>query len=179
MFGQSKKVLRQPLQFRPIQAGNSEQYYNRNYNPYSMIPGQYQNPAWNGQFPFMQSPYIQPNNAYPNSMNPYPNPYGNGMYQKPGSQGSNLFENPLQAKEQPPYMNNMNNTYGGYPVMNPYPSNINVPRPPSGVQSVLNSFKNQDGTVDINKMVNTAGQMMNAVTQVSSMVKGLGGIFKA
>ncbi len=43
---------------------------------------------------------------------------------------------------------------------------------------ILNSFKSQDGTVDINKMVNTAGQMMNAVTQVSSLVKGFGGMFK-
>jgi hypothetical protein len=43
----------------------------------------------------------------------------------------------------------------------------------------MNSFKSQDGTVDVNKMVNTAGQMVNAVTQVSSIVKGIGGIFKA
>jgi len=42
----------------------------------------------------------------------------------------------------------------------------------------MNSFKTQDGTFDVNKMVDTAGQMMNAVTQVSSMVKGLGGMFK-
>jgi len=42
----------------------------------------------------------------------------------------------------------------------------------------MNSFKGQDGSLDINKMVDTAGTMMNAVSQVSSMVKGLGGIIK-
>ena len=53
-----------------------------------------------------------------------------------------------------------------------------MPKQPGGIQSIMNSFKSQDGTVDVNKMVNTAGQMVNAVTQVSSLVKGLGGIFK-
>ncbi|AEH53575.1 conserved hypothetical protein [Heyndrickxia coagulans 2-6] len=41
----------------------------------------------------------------------------------------------------------------------------------------MNSFKSQDGSIDFNKMVNTAGQMINAINQVSSMVKGLGGLF--
>jgi len=31
----------------------------------------------------------------------------------------------------------------------------------------------------LNKMVDTAGQMVNAVSQVSSVVKGFGGMFKA
>ena len=66
----------------------------------------------------------------------------------------------------------------GYPVMNPYPKQNAMPKQPGGMQSFINSFKSQDGSVDFNKMVNTAGQMMNAVTQVSSLVKGLGGIFK-
>ena len=67
----------------------------------------------------------------------------------------------------------------GYPMMNPYPKQNGNIKQPGGVQSILNSFKSQDGTVDVNKMVNTAGQMMNAVSQVSSIVKGFGGMFKA
>jgi len=63
--------------------------------------------------------------------------------------------------------------------MNPYPKQSFIPKQPSGVQSIMNSFKAQDGSLDLNKMVDTAGQMMSAVTQVSSMVKGIGGIFKA
>ena len=67
----------------------------------------------------------------------------------------------------------------GYPYMNPYPKGIFLSKQPSGVKTVLNSFKSQDGSLDINKMVDTAGQMMNAVSQVSSVVKGFGGMFKA
>ncbi|MFL6518387.1 MAG: YppG family protein, partial [Bacillus sp. (in: firmicutes)] len=87
-------------------------------------------------------------------------------------------QNPLQPQEkmiQKPQYGPMN----GYPVMNPYPKQSAIPKQPGGVQSIMNSFKSQDGPVDLNKMVNTAGQMMNAVSQVSSLVKGFGGIFKA
>jgi hypothetical protein len=66
----------------------------------------------------------------------------------------------------------------GYPTMNPYPKQNVLPKQPGGVQSIMNSFKSQDGSVDFNKMMNTAGQMMNAVNQVSSLVKGFGGFFK-
>jgi hypothetical protein len=61
---------------------------------------------------------------------------------------------------------------------NPYPKMNTVPRPNGGLGTIMNSFKGQDGNIDINKMMNTAGQMMNAVSQVSAMVKGLGGMFK-
>jgi hypothetical protein len=62
--------------------------------------------------------------------------------------------------------------------MNPYPKQSFIPKQPSGVQSIMNSFKTQDGTFDFNKVMDTAGNMINAVSQVSSMVKGLGGIIK-
>ena len=64
------------------------------------------------------------------------------------------------------------------PYFHPYPKASFLAKQPTGVKTVLNSFKSQDGTLDINKMVDTAGQMMNAVNQVSSVVKGIGGIFK-
>jgi hypothetical protein len=44
--------------------------------------------------------------------------------------------------------------------------------------TIMNSFKSQDGSFDFNKVMNTAGQMMGTVNQVSSLVKGLGGMFK-
>ena len=49
---------------------------------------------------------------------------------------------------------------------------------PSGFQSVLNQFKTQDGSVDVTKMMNTAGQMVNTFSQMSNVVKGVGGLFK-
>ncbi len=67
----------------------------------------------------------------------------------------------------------------GVSYMNPYPKGSSLAKQPTGMKSVLNSFKGQDGSLDINKMVDTAGQMMNAVNQVSSVVKGFGGMFKA
>ncbi|WP_242035277.1 YppG family protein [Mesobacillus harenae] len=88
-----------------------------------------------------------------------------------------LFQNPLQQPEGTGY-GIQGQQFGQYSNMHPYPAQSFMPRPPSGFQSVLNSFKGQDGTLDINKMANTAGQMVNALTQVSSMFKGLGGVLK-
>lgn len=136
------------------------------------------------------NPYQQPNPYYHQpyqSYQPYEATYqpGGNLLQMPNTTGHYpakdaqfLFQNPLQPKEEMTpnqYMPQMT----GYSVMNPYPKPNGMLKQPGGIQSLMNSFKSQDGTVDVNKMVNTAGQMVNAVTQVSSLVKGLGGIFKA
>ncbi|MCL6570771.1 MAG: YppG family protein, partial [Bacillus sp. (in: Bacteria)] len=89
-----------------------------------------------------------------------------------------LFQNPLQPQEEIVQMQQYM-PMNGYPMMNPYPKQSAMPKQKGGVQTFMNSFKSQDGTVDVSKMVNTAGQMMNAVSQVSSLVKGFGGFFKA
>jgi hypothetical protein len=101
-------------------------------------------------------------------------PYQNGTKHKLSEV---VLQNPLQQPEIP-FQNQ--SPYGQYqqPFSHPYPKQSVIPRPPSGMKSIMNSFKTQDGTFDVNKMVDTAGQMVNAVTQVSSMVKGLGGMFK-
>ncbi|NRD80533.1 hypothetical protein HPT25_24735 [Bacillus sp. BRMEA1] len=137
-------------------------------------------------------PYNQQNNFYPQNFLPYAqpvqpvqpvqqgmalqtNPYYNQYPSQKDSQF--LFQNPLQPAEDmihKPYT-----PYNGNSVMNPYPKNNLLVKQPSGMQSFMNSFKSQDGSIDFNKMMNTAGQMMNAVNQVSSLVKGVGGMFKA
>ncbi len=107
-------------------------------------------------------------------------PYqGNQPYQqeKKHKLSEAVLQNPLQQPEIP-YQNQFAYSPYNQPFSHPYPKQSAIPRPPSGMKSVMNSFKTQDGTFDVNKMVDTAGQMMNAVTQVSSMVKGLGGMFK-
>jgi hypothetical protein len=161
----------------PIGYHGSQQplIFNRNQpHPYQTQP---QNYEWMG---------YQQHNSY------YPQYQHHGQTFKPGFTSQNminpnqpytqkdsqfLFHNPLAPKDDKvnhqSYM-----PMNGYPMMNPYPKQINIPKQPGGVQSFMNSFKSQDGTVDVNKMVNTAGTMMNAVTQVSSLVKGFGGIFK-
>ncbi|MGE6260263.1 YppG family protein [Heyndrickxia sporothermodurans] len=158
----------------------------RNYQP--------QANHYQSYFPYMQASH-QPNMAYQNPYGNYhppvmsaqPIPFGPAFYyQQQGnnysgddSQNSHIFHNPLQAVDN--YQNNsqkhpnMQNQFS-----NPYPNgNHNIKPPQGGMSSLMNSFKSQDGSLDFNKMVNTAGQMMNAVNQVSSMVKGLGGLFKA
>jgi len=153
---------------------NLQQNMNRNQpNPYQTQPQNYN-----------MLPYYPPTPYYPQQMQTFGQAYQQGYlpqnmnYQAQYSQKDNqfLFQNPLQPKDdkvQKPYM-----PMNGYPVMNPYPKNSFMPKQPGGMQSLFNSFKSQDGSVDLNKMVNTAGQMMNAVSQVSSLVKGFGGIFK-
>ncbi|HEY2420410.1 MAG TPA: YppG family protein [Neobacillus sp.] len=136
-----------------------------------------QNFEWNPYPP--QGPY------YPQQFQPYGQNYQAGFGQQkmpfpnqpyPQKDTQFLFQNPLQPQDDmapKPYM-----PMNGYPTMNPYPKQNVLPKQPGGVQSIMNSFKSQDGSVDFNKMMNTAGQMMNAVNQVSSLVKGFGGFFK-
>jgi len=123
----------------------------------------------------------------------YPAPYGGVFYGQgfeypqssfqPNYQGKKqklsetVLQNPLQQPDYS-YIDQFAYAQNNQPFLHPYPKQSAIPRPPSGMKSIMNSFKTQDGSFDVNKMVDTAGQMMNAVTQVSSMVKGLGGIFK-
>ncbi|EIJ78638.1 hypothetical protein PB1_13809 [Bacillus methanolicus PB1] len=131
--------------------------------------------------PMYWNPYAHQQQFVP-AMNPMHPSYGNlqnnaNPYNGQQSYSNILFQNPLQPAEEgysQPYSQQIN----PYPV-NPYPKFQFMAKQPSGVQSIMNSFKNQDGTIDFNKMINTTSQMMNAVSQVSSMIKGLGGMFKA
>jgi hypothetical protein len=64
----------------------------------------------------------------------------------------------------------------------PYPTN------PKGVSgnntqqnqfaSIINQFKNNNGTYDVSKMMNTAGQFMNTMNQVGGLFKQVGFFFK-
>ena len=103
------------------------------------------------------------------------------MYQQHSnpSYAQSVFQNPLMQPKNHSTQKQQMNASNGHPYMNPYPKASFLTKPPSGMKSVLNSFKSQDGSIDINKMVDTAGQMVNAVSQVSSVVKGFGGMFKA
>lgn len=157
MYGGDYREQQAPpysLPFTPPQ-GNHNWYPNQ--IPYNMNPGLIHN-----SYPTM----IGSNNAYaglPNMMN-------HGF-------NHSILQNPLQFDENPyqtQYPQAMINQAG----YNQYPNQALMPKQPGGLQTIMNSFKGQDGSIDINKMVNTAGQMMNAVSQVSSMIKGFGGMLK-
>jgi hypothetical protein len=161
-------------QIRNQQLFNSNQPFHYQAQPQNYDWTAYQQP--NQQIPYYPPVYQQYGQNYQPGYVSQNTPYNSQPFSQKDSQF--LFQNPLQPQEEivqkPQYM-----PMNGYPVMNPYPKQSATPKQPGGVQTFMNSFKSQDGSVDINKMVNTAGQMMNAVNQVSSLVKGFGGIFKA
>ncbi|RSD26537.1 YppG family protein [Mesobacillus subterraneus] len=145
---------------------NRQQPLPQQYNPYGgSMQGNWQTPYMQQGYPM--NPYMQ---GMPQMNQAYP------MADHKNNYAKMLFQNPLQSEDDPIY--GYYNPQADYQNFNPYPQYAFMPKQPSGMQSIMNSFKGQDGSLDVNKMVDTAGQMMNAVTQVSSLVKGLGGMFK-
>ncbi|OCA90891.1 hypothetical protein A8F94_03210 [Bacillus sp. FJAT-27225] len=137
---------------------------------------------------FPQQDMWNPNQLMAGYQTGYP-PAGGAWPQPPlGHQGPQnkpeshfLFQNPLETGG---YTNGMYGQSQQFqpmnmaPQFNPYPKGQFMQKPPGAMQSILGSFKSQDGTYDINKMVNTAGQMVNTVSQASALIKGLGGVLK-
>lgn len=169
--------------------------YSNMTNPYNMqgpIPSSQSVPNYQGEYSHNQNPYYMPQQMYapmqeemftPNEPNPYASnqspmsqqpmnvPQGYMPPQMAGMKTS-PFANPLQTAKMQQQM------AAQYP--NPYPKQAFLQKQqPSGFQGILNQFKTQDGSMDVNKMMNTAGQMMGTVSQVQNMFKGLGGLFKA
>ncbi len=87
----------------------------------------------------------------------------------------NPFQNPLYSKDEDFYPSQQMNTA----ITNPYPKQSFMQKNQgSNFSSVLNQFKTQEGSIDFNKMIDTAGMMLNSMNQVSNLVKGVGSIFK-
>ena len=133
-------------------------------DPYQVppIPNQTVNPMQNQMQ--NQMPYAYQSNQLAPETNPYP------------KQPSNPFQNPLYQQDedfyplQQPMMN----------VTHPYPKPSFLQKSQgNNISSVLNQFKNPEGSIDFNKMMDTTGQMLNTMNQVSNLVKGVGSIFKA
>lgn len=138
--------------------------------PYNLEP--YQMPLAQGAMPnsapLMQNAY---QNQMPNGYPPYPMAPEMNSYPK---QQPNPFQNPLYQQDE--------DFYPIQPVMNithPYPKPSFLQKNQgNNISSVLNQFKNQEGSIDFNKMMDTTGQMLNTMNQVSNLVKGVGSIFK-
>lgn len=170
MFSQYHNSQGYPMQqnwMEQVNMGNP--YYSG--SPYFNAPTQLAHPT-SQNYHMNPAYYQQPNNGSWNYQPTYPPQTGSPLF---GGKETvlSVFQNPLEPKD--PYGQNMNTYQMNY---NPYPKTNMIPRPNGGLGNIMNSFKGQDGNIDLNKMMNTAGQMMNAVSQVSAMVKGLGGMFK-
>lgn len=96
----------------------------------------------------------------------------------PNYQQSTQFTMPNQMYSNVPYPTPYS-TPTQYPTPYPLQQNQFPQSTPSGVQSIMAQFKNKDGSYNVDKMMNTAGQMIGAVNQISSMVQGLSKTFKA
>lgn len=137
---------------------------------------QYGPTNWNNT----QHPYPMQVNQYPHSYQNQltnTNEYAGHPYMMNQGFSKAALQNPLQAQDEP-YPGYYPQQMPGQGAANPYPNPAMMPKQPGGFQNIMNSFKSQDGSMDINKMVNTAGQMINAISQVKSMVSGLGGMLK-
>ncbi|MDF2536323.1 MAG: hypothetical protein K0R18_2485 [Bacillales bacterium] len=134
---------------------NEQPFYG---NPLSQQPNHFEN-SYTGH----------PQSTYPfvgDQFNPnhyQSNPVQQGYYPN-GAPQQGIQPNPFQVN---PYF------------QQPYQPNGAINKQSSGFTGVLNQFKSQNGSVDFNKMLNTAGQMVSAVNQFSGIVKGIGGIFKS
>lgn len=159
-------------------------------------PLQWMSPFTNGLGGFgYQNPYInqQQWGGYPfqgmggwNQQQPFVNysmPMANqgvSPYQaQPTAQGfSGGGQSPFQYYDQQAPPQSMWNAAS--PFMNPYPiQNQQQIQQPKQINSILNQFKGQDGNIDMKKMMDTAGQMMNTVNQLNGMIKGIAATFKA
>lgn len=184
MFGRKK---RNSHFFYPPGGNQPEGYMYPYFEEYSLR--QQPSPLYSFPYPATQGTqnwYNQPI-SYPMPFNPYPNTNQNNISSNNAYAGhpymmnqgltQTVLQNPLQPIDepfQPYYQQPMTpNT-----SMNQYPNHAFIPKQSGGMGSIMNSFKSQDGSMDITKMVNTAGQMMSAISQVKSMVQGLGGMLK-
>jgi hypothetical protein len=105
----------------------------------------------------------------------YQNPYQHPYQQQ--------FQQPYQNFYQPLYGSGSNGNLNGQFMNAPYPTPYPKPAPylkqqTSGIQTVISQFKKSDGQLDINKMMDTAGQMMSAVNQMGGLFKGVTSMFK-
>lgn len=135
-----------------------------------------------------------PSSGFPANMmnqmgqNPYQPNMGVGQNPfQPGMQVGGMGQNGIPMGMQLPGMAQGGGLNGGFmanqlgmPFMNPYPTQSqSAKQQASQVSSFMNQFKGQDGNVDMKKMMDTAGQMMNTVNQLNNMFKGLAATFKA
>lgn len=120
---------------------------------------------WDQVYPYSgHYPYHSPA-AYPGHT---PSPPGHNQF--PGD----LWSHPLYQMQMP------EGPYQMYSPASPIPQNM-PPAPPakSNSQLLLKSFQNKDGTFDISKAMDTAGMMVNTVSQLSKVVKDMSGWLKA
>jgi hypothetical protein len=81
--------------------------------------------------------------------------------------------------KQPPYTHNYSSNYGyGFMQQQGVPNPGFPPQPWNQPNGIISYFQDENGQIDIDKMLSTFGQVADTVKQVSPLVKGLGSIMK-
>lgn len=131
----------------------------------------------------MSQPQPQPNYMQQNQMhqnhhihsepsygNPYPE-YGQSDYGYPMSDAVGASSNQNMHQYQQPHM-------GDFTSYNqPQVQSFNEP-PPKQMNNLLNQFQNNEGQIDVDKMLNTVGQLANTYHQVAPIIKQFGSLIK-
>lgn len=134
--------------------GHGEYY--RPFQPFNLISTPFQTEALG--FNSLHKPYYQQQNFHP--IQP--------QYQQ---FQPNYFQDGTSTM--------VNNSFMNSPYVTPYPKPTPLlKQQPSGLNTIMSQFKKSDGQLDLNKMIDTAGQMMNAVNQMGGLFKGVTSIFK-
>ncbi|GGE56665.1 hypothetical protein GCM10007140_03730 [Priestia taiwanensis] len=133
---------------------------------HASMPSAYQQPEVQPS-PYQQQAYAQE---------------GHGMMHDQQSNGKNPFHVYMPQEQSVPFFPPDGPNFqalGGMGPQFPYPvqPNQNGKKEPSQFQNMLAQFKASDGNYDINKMMNTAGTVMNTMNQLSGMVKQVGAFF--
>ncbi|PAV30700.1 hypothetical protein CIL05_06255 [Virgibacillus profundi] len=104
--------------------------------------------------------YFAANNDSQQPYNPY-TPYGPPHDQTPFEQ----FAKPQQPMDWPADSMQSNQAFNQQPNMN-------------GVNSFMTKYQDENGQIDLDKMLSTVGQLANTYHQVSPIVKQFGSILK-
>ncbi|HDX9576686.1 TPA: spore coat protein [Bacillus pseudomycoides] len=170
MYQNEQASYLHPNMYQNEQASHLRPNMYQNEQASYLHPNMYQNEQASYLRPNMyqneQDPYLR-YNMYP--FMPYYTNYTNYFqpFQLPNVNQSMFYppKQPIQPVFQP---------HTPYPMMN---KQNNTKQQPSQFSSFVSQFKTSDGNYDINKMMGTAGQMMNAMNQITGIVKQVGGFF--
>ncbi|WP_096154306.1 MULTISPECIES: YppG family protein [Bacillus] len=139
-----------------------------NQQQWGGFPMQGMGSGWNQ--PHLQNQFMPFQGGFPFQNQPMPQAH-NGNWQSPFQ----YYDQQATPQASPQSMWN-----AASPFMNPYPTqNQQQVQQPKQFNAILNQFKGQDGNIDMKKMMDTAGQMMNTVNQLNGMIKGIAATFKA
>lgn len=126
------------------------------------------------QFPYMHhdNPYYYPHEYYQQI---YPqHPY---FQQNPFQINDQYYHPPVEQISFYPPNRPQSQQIGGMGPTYPYPTKKQNNTKKQSAPNIMSQFKANDGNYDINKMLSTAGTMVNTMNQITGMVKQVGGFF--